>query len=349
VCKKDSILIKLTGLVVFFLISLRVAWTHDINSFAVDHHGHWSARIPVGVMGEHTHNAGEWMFSYRFMFMSMDGIRNGTDDLSTDEVLGNFMEAPLDMDVEVHMFGIMFAPTDNLTLMGMIPYVRKTMNHVTRDGSRFKTKSEGIGDIRLTALYKFFDRGGHRLHFNGGISLPSGSIDEKDTTPAGKDQQLPYPMQNGSGTVDLLPGVTYLGQYGEWSWGAQIAGTIRLGKNDRDYRLGNRLDSTLWGARNWFNWFSTSLRFRYQVWGNIKGEDPVLNPQMVPTADPDRQGGSRVDSLFGINFYVPKGPRLIRGQRLAVEVGFPIYQNLDGPQLETDWNITFGWQYAWSF
>lgn len=30
---------------------------------------------PIGVMGDHTHAAGEWMFSYRYMRMEMGGQR----------------------------------------------------------------------------------------------------------------------------------------------------------------------------------------------------------------------------------------------------------------------------------
>jgi len=34
------------------------------------------------------------------------------------------------------------------------------------------------------------------------------------------------------------------------------------------------------------------------------------------------------------------------GQRIAAEFGAPVYQNLDGPQLQTDWTVTVGWQLA---
>jgi hypothetical protein len=29
---------------------------------------------------------------------------------------------------------------------------------------------------------------------------------------------------------------------------------------------------------------------------------------------------------------------------LAAEVGVPVYQDLNGPQLETDWTFSIGWQ-----
>ena len=77
---------------------------------------------------------------------------------------------------------------------------------------------------------------------------------------------------------------------------------------------------------------------------NISGADPALNPAIVPTADPNRRGGDRLDLLFGFNLYA--SGETLTGHRLALEGGFPIYESLDGPQLETDWLITVGWQYA---
>ena len=325
-----------------------------LAAFSVNAYGQkWSGarpdgHAPVGVMGDHTHHAGRFMLSYRYMYMSRDGIRTGTDNVSSRQVLEDYMVAPIEMDMQMHMLGLMYAATDYLSIMGMVPYIKKSMNHLTRMGERFKTESEGFGDIKLTGLVKVFDNYDQRIHLSAGMSFPTGSIDERDDTPMGS-HLLSYPMQLGSGTFDLLPGITYLGQHSNVSWGAQVSGVIRLGENDRDYRLGNRLDATAWGAYDWFNWVSTSARMDWQSWGNVHGADPALDPAMMPGADPDNQGGNRLDLLFGMNFYVPEGPKFIKGQRLAVELGFPIYQDLDGPQLETDWVLWLGWQYGWMF
>ena len=40
------------------------------------------AHAPIGVMGDHTHDKGEWMLSYRYMYMNMTGNRVGTDSVS---------------------------------------------------------------------------------------------------------------------------------------------------------------------------------------------------------------------------------------------------------------------------
>ncbi len=257
------------------------------------------------------------------------------------------MVTPLEMPMRMHMFGAMYAPSDRLTLMAMVPYVTIDMDHRTRMGGTFTTESGGIGDVKLSGLVRLFNRDRQAAHAHLGVGIPTGSIDEEDVTPAsaGAEVRLPYPMQVGSGTWDLLPGITYLGQGDRFSWGAQAQGTVRLGENDHGYAFGNRALGTAWGAWRWSDWLSGSLRVEGQAWSDVGGADAALNPRMVPTADPDLRGGRRVDALLGVNFEVAEGR--LHGQRLAVEFGRPLFQSLDGPQLETDWVLTLGWQYAW--
>jgi len=39
---------------------------------------------------------------------------------------------------------VMYAPTDKLSLMLILPYTRKNMNHLTVDGERFAERTEGL-------------------------------------------------------------------------------------------------------------------------------------------------------------------------------------------------------------
>jgi len=307
---------------------------------------------PISVMGDHNHKQGKWMSAYRYSGMKMEGNRSGTDNISTDEVLDDFMVAPLKMNMDMHMFGLMYGATDKLTLMGMVPYVQKSMSLVNRMDVNFKTKTEGLSDIKLSGLYTVFEsetdaslhHGRQKLLLNLGASLPTGSITERGDTPAGNNQKLPYPMQLGSGTVDPLIGLTYIHKYDDWSWGAQGNLILRIGKNDQGYRLGNEFSATTWIARNLNHYSSLSFRLEGKSWGDINGEDDDLNPMMVPTARTDLRGGERVDALIGLNLIAPQ--EALAGHRLAAEFGLPVYQNLDGPQMETDYRFTLGWQWA---
>lgn len=297
---------------------------------------------PIGVMGDHVHREGKAMLSYRYGYMEMDGNLNGTSRVSTQDVLQDFMVVPVEMTTERHMLGAMFAANDTLTLMAMVPYVSKSMDHITRRGSTFTTEADGLGDLTLGGLVSLVSSPETHVHLNLGISLPTGDIDAKDQTPMG-NAVLPYPMQLGSGTYDLLTGITATGHRDRVSFGGQANATIRMDENDRDYTLGHAGSVTTWASYSLNQQTSASLRLVYRGWGDIDGADAALNPRMVQTADPDRQGGERLELGFGINLL---GTGAVKGHRLALEVLLPIYQDLNGPQLESEIMTVVGWQKA---
>jgi hypothetical protein len=315
------------------------------------HQHHLHGHAPIGVMGDHIHQAGEWMVSYRYMFMRMDENHDGTRSLSDAEVLDRgYMVAPTDMDMQMHMIGLMYAPTDRLTLMGMINYVDLSMNHVRSDMAvmnmggpkRFKTTSSGLGDTSLTALFKLTEHSDRILHAGLGLLFPSAGVTESDQIPGPGTTRLPYPMQLGSGSWGLAPSLTYNSLHGLWSWGAQARGTVYLDDNSEGYRLGNRGELTLWSSRQICDWASLSLRTTASTWGNIHGSDKDLLPLPVPTADPDLRGGSRLDVSLGLNLFDPT-----HAFQFGAEIGAPVWQDLDGPQLGTEWFLLLGAQYSW--
>lgn len=294
---------------------------------------------PPGIM---VGQAGRWMVGYQFMFDKMDGNLVGTNRVSDAKVLEGFMATPTDMTMQMHMGMIMYSPTDRLTLVAMIPYVRKSMNHVTRDGTRFTERTSGIGDIELRGLYSLYARKDLRRQFllNAGVGLPTGSINRRMG-----GMRLEYPMQLGSGTYSLIPGFTYLGQAKPWGWGAEFIPTLRVGRNSNGYRLGNRYEPSVWGARQLTRWMTLTARANGEVWQNIRGADAALDVMDEPTKDPQLQGGKRLDILFGATFH-PAGGEL-KGQQFFVQADAPVVQSLDGPQLRRRWVVRLGWQ--WEF
>lgn len=323
------------GLVTGLLCGASVASAQQWTSGRPDGHA------PIGVMGDHRHEAGEWMLSFRFMRMTMDGNRDGTTKRSTDDVLGAFPVAPLRMSMNMSMAGVMFAPSDRVTLTAMLPVLSTSMDHRTRMGVGFTTDASGIGDLKLGGLIGLGTSGRQTWHANVAVGIPTGSIDKRGDTPVASNVRLPYPMQTGSGTWDVLPGVTWLGQGDRWSWGAQGGGTLRFGTNDNGYRLGNQATATAWLAKIVADHASLSLRTALDHWGNVHGADGALNPHMVPTANPALRAGTRASVGVGLNL---SGSGALAGHRLAIEFVLPVYQRLDGPQLETDWTLTAGWQ-----
>ncbi len=176
------------------------------------------------------------------------------------------------------------------------------------------------------------------MHANLGVSTPIGIFDRLDQpTPTPTISNLTYPMRTSDGTWDFLPGLTYRGQSHEWTWGLQGLGTVRFGINKYGYRLGDEGNFNAWLSRKLTDWVSLSTRLNGHVWGNIYGADQRLNPDLVPTNRTDLQAGQRMSILFGTNFMIPEG--FLRGQRLGIEGGIPIYQSLSGPQLQQRYEI----------
>ena len=323
------------------------------------------SHAPIGVMGDHFHAKGEWMFSYRFMTMEMDGNQKGSDNIDPDTIVttepnrfagmpgmpATLRIVPLDMTMDMHMLGLMYAPSDRLTLMLMASYWKKTMNHVSYMGGmgtnrlgEFGTETSGWGDTSLTGLINLRHDNAMRVHAIVGLSLPTGSNTETDDilTPMNMRPtvRVPYPMQLGSGSYDPIVGASYSGFARQLAWGAQWRSTFRVQDNDEDYRLGDEHRLTGWLSYLFSDPVSASLRLEYYRRGNVSGRDSqIAGP--VQTADPDRQAIDRLDLGIGLNI---AGQGSLHGWRLGLEYTVPVEQDLDGPQLETDSQLVIGLQ-----
>ena len=122
---------------------------------------------------------------------------------------------PTEMSADMQMFGAMYGLTDRVTLMAMLPYIDKNMDHITFKGpvgttrlGRFTTDTDGVGDFSFGGLIGLYDQktanGEQHLNLLLGLSAPTGSITEmgRILTPMGGTPLVrrPYAMQLGSGT-----------------------------------------------------------------------------------------------------------------------------------------------------
>jgi len=335
---------------------------------ATPHEGHTHAGHDMGpgaqmlfnpAMGDqiyHTHPAGMWMFNYKFMHMDMDGLRDGTTNVSQESVgfmrgkPYNYMMIPTDMSMDMYMFMVMYGITDRLTVMAMANYLWMNMSMLMDMGpmSMKPVKEDppmtvnGFGDTELRVMYKI----NKYLVGSLGLIFPTGNIDEEFST-MGRTYRNPYDMQLGSGTYNLSPALTYngLSDDAKWNWGAQIQYTWHTGKNNNGWNFGDNFKVTSWLQRA-LGPVTSWLRLAYNDTGRIRGYDPEIaklldpNPMKgasMPDADPNNYGGQRLDGAIGVSFQ--KGPFSI-----GVEGGIPFYQNLNGLQLKTSWFLNAGLQ-----
>lgn len=324
---------------------LKIFTTSCLFAFSASADDSYLARpdghAPIGVMRDHIHKKGEYMLSYRYDLMNMKNMRDGTNNLSSSEVLNNYMMSPTKMNMKMHMAGIMYGVTDELTLMAMSSYTTNSMKMVDMDGNKTNSSLSGFGDTNLTAMYGFFKDSNSHAQFNLGVSIPTGSIKKNDGS-----SRAGYAMQLGSGSYEVLPGLSYSGFQKSYSYGAQINGQFRTNYNNSGYKLGDSYNLTAWSAKKLNEAFSVSSRLNYTVTQKTKGSYSALNTEdalmMSPTNNALFSGGKKLDFLVGVNFIVPTGA--LKGHRLALEGGVPLYQKLNGTQMKNNYNITLGWQ-----
>ena len=356
------------GVAACTLFFASVVCSHEQSAGRADSHA------PIGVMGDHTHKAGEFMVSFRHMEMSMSGNLQGSSDISDDEIATTIANrfammdgmpptlriVPQDMTTTMDMLGVMYAPSDRITLMLMLNYLSKDMRLKTYAGMSgtdirgfFNTSTSGLGDTKVSALVSLKHTPEHKVHLNLGMNLPTGEIDFRDqilspmTMTDGSlmyvDMRLPYAMQLGSGSYDFEPGVTYSGMAENFSWGAQYKAVLRLNDNSEGYRLGDQHQAQLWGQYLFQPAVSASVRMDLRSIGQIDGIDEnIMGP--VQTADPDNYGGDYAFASIGVNYLGQES--FIKNHRLALEYSFPVLQDVNGVQMSMDHMFTIGYQYA---
>ncbi|MCX7096927.1 MAG: DUF3570 domain-containing protein [Methylococcales bacterium] len=257
-------------------------------------HSHHHSPVPSGVMfGHMLSKPGDVMLGARYMYGSEGGNRlHGTTSVNDQTIVTNgcgnttCSVVPSEMNMNMIMVDLMYAPTDWLNLMLMPQFMDMNMNLRPLDGAPPSSGGHnhgggngyhdtgGIGDTGIYALFKLFDGKNHHLHSALGISAPTGDVDIKlRDTHHEEGDYIHYGMQLGSGTWDFKPSITYTGQMDKWSWGAQLSGTKRLdNRNASGYALGDLFQSTAWGSYNIFDWLSASVRGVYTWQGAIKGQ-----------------------------------------------------------------------------
>ncbi|MGO9172722.1 MAG: alpha-amylase [Rhodomicrobium sp.] len=320
------------------------------------------ATIPAGVTGAAMVGQGEGMAMYMPMYMNVQGNYIGVNKVSTATILNTLNESgggpkylrmvPEDMDGQMHMFGAMYGVTNAINIMVMGNYTEKDMSMSTYYkspmqgisplvGTRTYT-TDGLGDVSVTGLFRIYEDGVNHIHVNLGLSLPTGSTTEQmnmltpmSLTPSYMLMRATYGMQLGTGTYDLLPGLTYTAIKDLWSWGAAYRGRIAL-DSDQGYHWGDVHQVTGWLGYTFIPGVTATARIAGTVQGKIDGKDPEIFGGMQG-ANPANYGGETIDLFGGIEI---AGHEFGLGNtRLAIEAGAPLYQNLNGPQIGENWQL----------
>ncbi len=325
-----------------------------------------NSQAPLGVMTDHIHNKGQWMLTYTYMNTMFQGNNIGADKVNDNTVYKNYMMAPENMSMQMHMVMAMYGVTDRLTVMAMGGYMSNNMNmnmdskggYMFMNGSwmympagtnmGMQTSSSGITDTKVSALYNFSGIAAQRIIGSIGISLPTGSIKETGTTILGENQRLAYDMQTGTGSFSIDPDITYARKYGLFYWGADAGADVKLNYNSLGYKDGNMYHATAWAGYQFLPFLSGTFRVEDVHTDKVSGYDQAVDNQFYQENDPTSRtanyGGTWMNVYLGLNFHIMKP--VLEHFRIMAEYGMPVYQNLNGTQMSLKSNLLAGLQYS---
>lgn len=210
----------------------------------------------------------------------------------------------------------LYSPRRDLNVAVSLPYVSKTLS--LRDGQH--RGAEGLGDLRLFALYRFFrqDRpfGTIEATLLGGLKLPTGDSARRDA-----QGLLPPALQPGTGSVDGLVGLT-LGSISR-RWGLYLGGLGKLNAEAQGFKAGDTV--------------SYNLTVQYQLfpdWPTPDLSQLNVGVELVgTTATKDTMQGATVQASGGTEFFLAPGLQYFLGPQWVLEtaVEIPISRGLERP------------------
>jgi hypothetical protein len=310
---------------------------------------------PLGVFGADIAAVGKFSVAFSGVFTGLANSRIGTKVVSPEYIVSNtrwFIDpsklvrlVPTSVSAMIQTMSVSYGVAENLGIVVAAGAVEKSVSALTYaapSGTRLLGPSyasvAGLSDLEAAAVLRIYRDDVHRLLVSLGMTFPTGSNERSfrlllsDGT-YGTVRAF-YSMQPGTGTYDFLPGFTYGGALGRYSWGIAYRGRWPFAPNPEGYRYGDLHDFHGWVGYTWIPELTTTLRVTGTTRGHIRGYDPKIDGKSQ-SANPFFYGGQRVELYGGATV----GGSLIGFNRatLAMEAGVPLYQNLNGPQLFRNW------------
>jgi hypothetical protein len=278
---------------------------------------------------------------YRHSLEKFAGTVFGDAAVTPAAILDDFAVAPLTLDRVSGEFDVRYGVTDWITAEVSVPVTKNEMINLTDLGA-YQTSTQFIGDVAIRGLVDLLNMEEYRLSATLGATLPTGKIGKKGTRSNGLRGVLPYTMQGGSRSFDILAGGTFQAQNEASSIGAQVNTVMRVHSNSKGYRLGDEFSLSVWGAYNISEWMSFSIRGLFERQGDISGFDTRVDAVNNPLGSPLAQGGDRFFIPFGVNLYLREGRAA--GHRLSLELYYPAHENMTGTQMSVDRKLVISWQ-----
>lgn len=369
---------------------------------------HCGGNMPLNILGAGIPETHEFRFKIKASHMSMRGLQAGFQDRSVAEVLSvpgamtmgmdqnimainnrirgeltgqKYMAAPQRMYMNMYDLSAAYSFSDRFVGMVMAMYQEKYMkmkfNPMMQSMlgmSHYTMESRGMSDTMIMGKYRILEDDSlaptNQLSIIAGLTLPTGSIDEKNSrhplgnptsplnqtsynnsVPDRKSEPLPYSMQNGSGTFDPLAGLAYQGSASPYWWGATFLYRGRAYKNKHGYAPGDeaRLDvyamyqisynivSHIQMNAEWIQRLRGEHEEAYRGDAGRSIDGNFLSEYMSPAWDPGNYGGEVVSISAGIQW------QPIPLQIVELTATVPVSQRWNGLQMKREYTVVLAY------
>lgn len=278
------------------------------------------------ISGE-TLKASKWDMSFRLDFTDFDGVSAAVAE-ERAETSGEFDS--IDRSTLANL-SLNYGVTDDLQIGAAIGWYWGDnfidAHFDPADGHAHSATADpsGLTDLWITAKYRVMKGEDGHLSLLGGIKLPTG----EDGELLSDGEPLEPSSQPGSGSWDFLAGVAYSRFLtSHLTLDASASYTFRTEAND--FKVGDRFDAGL--AINW------RLTDAIDTFPNIS----LFGEIAFTTLMKDESAGVANENSGGSTLYLAPGVRARINSTMALSVApqFPVWQDLNGEQVETDYKVT---------
>ncbi|MBF0275697.1 MAG: transporter [Nitrospinae bacterium] len=337
--------------------------------------GKCGGNMPMNIPGGGVPETHEFRIKISPMYMKMGDLSNNNTKVNAADLLGmpmmmgratgKYMAVPTSMEMWMGNITVGYSFTDDFFAGIMAMPMKKSMKmklspmmQMATGTNGFTMESQGFGDTMVMSKYRLYTDDPlfptKQVSFFAGVSLPTGSITEKNKNhplASRQNELLPYGMQLGSGTFDPTIGLLFQSSASPYWWGINGMYTTHLYKNNRDYSLGDEFRLDVYGMYQVTYNFLMQLQVNSSFKGKIKGEmKDVVNgtsgratqgnaatPYMTPLWDKNNYGGDQISITAGFQLQ-PASLNI-----LDFNFSLPVYHNNRGIQLKESYRAMLTW------
>lgn len=271
-----------------------------------------------------------WRFDLRYDYFNQSDLRSGRDsvDVSSFEVPNEeeIQRTTINRNISL---GFDYSPSRSWGITVLLPRYDRWHSTLAEDTTELSySHSRGIGDARIVGRYQGFNPdAGFGVVF--GLKLPTGATDIRFNAGPEQGERVDAGLQPGTGTTDALVGLYQFGNLNpEWGYFAQALLQQPLNSHD-DFKPGTGINLNAGLRYNGWKVVSPQLQV------NLRSE----RRESGDNADAENSGATLAYLSPGVNF------RFNAHWDGYLYTQFPLYQRVNGLQLEPERFYSVGLQY----